>query len=433
MKKKILILGGGASGLAAAYALMKKGHKPTVIEKESALGGLASSYKIGSFDIDKYYHHIFKTDTALLGLIKELELDEKLIWKKTRMGIYYKDKLYNFTTPLDLLLFKPLSITDRLKFGINVLKAKKSAHNLDNTSAERWIIDKWGYEIYEKIFKPLLRTKFGMSMDKASAAFVFGRVKARASSRSGSMMSEKLGYVNGSFQAIIDKLEERLRENGCRIITQAEITELKKNKQDFELAIKENNKTKKITAQCVISTLPLPILSKILKNFEKELLGKIRKIEYQGVICAVIGLKSKLSNLYWINANSDKVPFGGVIEHTNFIPAEHYNGQHIIYVFNYIGQNHRYWKMPDREIMNEYSKGLSAMFKNFKKEDILWHRVSRTRFATPLFTMGYGKSVEELNKPFHGLHFAGSFLVYPESRNINSIISTSFNAVKNIK
>ena len=98
MKNKIVILGGGVAGLASAYTLTKKGYKPIILEKENFIGGLATSYKINNFNIDKYYHHIFKTDLVLLNLINELKLSNKLIWKKTRMGIYYKNKLFNFST-----------------------------------------------------------------------------------------------------------------------------------------------------------------------------------------------------------------------------------------------------------------------------------------------------------------------------------------------
>lgn len=434
MKKDIVILGGGVATLGVAYYLTNKGYNPIIIEKENSLGGLASSYKINNFRIDNYYHLIFSTDDILLKIINDLGLNDRLVWKKVRMDMYYKDRFYPFTSPFDLLLFRPLKFLDRIRFGINILKLRRteSFEYLDSFTAKEWIINNWGIDIYNKIFFPLLKIKFGTSMDKTSAAFVFGRVKARASSRSKMLTSEKFGYVTGGFQVIIDKLEERLKRKGCKIVTKAKITELKKDKKGFEITFILNNRRKKIKTDSVINTLPLPVLSQLLKNFDKTFTNKIKQVEYQGIICASMGLKNKLSNSYWININSDRIPFGGVIEHTNFVPSEYYEGQPIAYMFNYVGQEHRYWKMSDKEIIEEYFKGLLIMFKDFKRENVLWYKVSRNKHATPIFTKGYGEKVKGINDSYKGLKFAGSYLIYPKSRNVNNIIKSGFEAAKSI-
>lgn len=434
MKKDIVILGGGVAALGAAYYLIKKGHKPIIIEKENFLGGLASSYEINNFKIDNYYHIIFGTDDVLLELINDLGLKDRLIWKKVRMDMYYNDRFYHFTSPLDLLFFKPLKFWDRVRFGFNILKVKtKEDFNfLDNISAEEWIINNWGMDTYKKIFFPLLKIKFGTAVDKTSAAFVFGRIKARASSRSKFSFNEKFGYTLGGFQTIINKLEERLKRGNCNIITKAKIIKLKKERKKFEITIKTGNKNRRIKADFVINTLPIPVFLKVSKNLDKIFINKLKQIEYQGIICASVGLRKKLGGSYWVNINSDKVPFGGVIEHTNFVPPEHYGGQHIVYMFNYLDLGHEYWKMSDQEIIENYLNGLSMMFKNFEKQDVLWCKISRNKYATPLFTIGYNEKIKDLNKSYKELKFAGSYLIYPRSRNVNNILKSGFEAAESI-
>ena len=51
-----VIIGGGLAGLAAAYRLAGK-DEIILIEKEPVLGGMASSYRINDYHIEKYYHY----------------------------------------------------------------------------------------------------------------------------------------------------------------------------------------------------------------------------------------------------------------------------------------------------------------------------------------------------------------------------------------
>ena len=64
---KICIIGGGLTGLTAAYALSGR-HDIDLFEKTSAPGGCLSSYQVGNYWIEKYYHHCFSGDKALISL-----------------------------------------------------------------------------------------------------------------------------------------------------------------------------------------------------------------------------------------------------------------------------------------------------------------------------------------------------------------------------
>jgi protoporphyrinogen oxidase len=56
-----------------------------------------------------------------MELVKELNLEDSLMWIKTKMGYYCKGKSYPFATPLDIMMFKPLSFIDRIKLGCLLL------------------------------------------------------------------------------------------------------------------------------------------------------------------------------------------------------------------------------------------------------------------------------------------------------------------------
>ena len=52
MSKKIVILGAGIASLSAASFLAKKGHKVTILEKNSSIGGRARQFSAEGFTFD---------------------------------------------------------------------------------------------------------------------------------------------------------------------------------------------------------------------------------------------------------------------------------------------------------------------------------------------------------------------------------------------
>jgi protoporphyrinogen oxidase len=419
---KVAILGGGVCGLGAAYRLCKAGVDCTVIEKEPEVGGIAGCFKVKDFWIEKYYHHMFKTDNVLLGLAGELGLGDRIVWRESKTAFFHKGRLYPFSSPVDLIRFKPLKMADRLRLGLNVLSLGEEA-GLDAQSAEDWLKGRWSEDIYRVMFKPLLKTKFGIEMGSASAAFVHGRLKARANSRKSGR--ELLGYVKGSFRELTEAMASRLKEAGCKILTNTEAVGLEKKGGAFSVRTKKGV----IDADVVLSTLPLSALWNIAKFRLDE---KVKNIKYRAVVCATFGLNGRLTDYYWTNIIDEDMPFGAVIEHTNWMDSRDYGGDSIIHVVNYCSEKDAIYRMKDAGLVSLFLKSLEKIKPGFGKADVKWHKISRDAYATPLFEKGYGKKIPAIKTGVKGLYLAGSFQVYPHSRNVNNIIEKGFTAAETI-
>ena len=124
MIDKIAIVGGGISGLSAAYFAARKGIRVDVFEKCDRLGGLAASFNFDNLIIEKFYHFICFGDDNLIKLANRLKIDNKIIFKPTKTAFFYNGKYYPFGSPFDLMKFSPLPILQRLRFGQNVIKSK---------------------------------------------------------------------------------------------------------------------------------------------------------------------------------------------------------------------------------------------------------------------------------------------------------------------
>ena len=409
----VAILGAGICGLSAAYYLCNQGIKCKLIEKQKGIGGIACSYKINDFWIEKYYHHLYRTDKTFLKLVEELGIKNKIIWRESTIAFFHKNRFYNFSQPWHLIAFKPLKFLERIKFGMNVLVLGKEP-DLENMTAEEWLVKKWGQNIYSIIFKPLLSMKFGNDMKNASAAFVHGRLKARADSRKGS--KEILGYIDGGFEVFMQALTKYLKKNGCEILTETEVTALEKQKDTFMLRTKD----KDIQSKIVLSTIPLTVLSDI-SDFKTN-------IDYRPVVCMVLGSQKNITDFYWTNVLDKDLPFGAVIEHTNWIKDKY--DVHITYFVNYCNQDSELFLMNEKEITKHFTEGIQKINPEIKEEDILWYRVSKDEHATPVFDKNYRNKIPSTQTNIDGLYLAGSFQVYPESRNMNKIIEKGFEAAE---
>ena len=112
------VLGGGIGGLASAHFLLQAGFTPVVLEASDRLGGLGTWFEHRDVHLDRYYHVILDSDAELCALVKELGIDDRLVWRETGMGFRLGGKLYGFNSPLDLLRFRALSFPDRIRTGL---------------------------------------------------------------------------------------------------------------------------------------------------------------------------------------------------------------------------------------------------------------------------------------------------------------------------
>ena len=424
---KIAIIGSGLAGLSAGYKLCKS-NEIVIFEKDSEIRGMAASYRQDNtgkeYFIEKYYHHIFRSDSELLALIKELGLENKMLWLKGKNAYFIEGKNYPMNTPSEILRFSPLSFTDLIKLGMLVLRIKmvNDAASYDKVKAKDWICETAGKSVYENFFAPLMKSKFGNNAENVSAAWLIGRVKIRSDR---GKEGEKLGYLRGGFNSLIESLSKEVTSCGGKILENKEVTEIVIDEKKVQGVIVDGNF---VACDAVISTVEPRVLDAITKGKLGALQETLRNIHYQGTACALIGLNKGLmkDGNYWLNIKAD-IPFGAVIEHTNFMPFEDY-GEHLVYITSYF-QNEKdiLWKKTEEEVLDSYLRGLEKIFPGFSKAEVRWAKLFRRMDTAPVYEQGYLEKVLPFAADISGLYLAGMFSSsnYPE-RSMNGSVKAGF-------
>jgi len=418
---RIGIIGGGIAGLTAAYELAKNGHDVAVFEKEAELGGQASTFPIGGTRLEKFYHHLFTSDRPIIQLINELGLSPRMRWIDSRVGLFHGGQVYDFVTPLDLLRFTPLSLPNRLWAGLVSVYLQRQAdwRKYESITAKEWLERYAGRSVYNAIWEPLLRSKFGDSYDEVSMTWFWGKMRLRFGSRPKGMQKEQLGYMEGSFQLLIDELEKQIQEMGGEVYPDAPV----------ERVVVEDGKATGLTFHVsrftvrnfdlIIATAPSFAFTEIVPELPSDYIKKLRHVKYQSALCLVLKMKRPLSHIYWMNISDPSIPFVAAIEHTNYMPPEVYGGKHVLYLSNYLSLDSPLFSLSKEALLQEYLPHMQRINPEFDLDWVEESWLFRDDAGQPIVTCHYSQQVPDHQTPIEGLYLANTAQIYPEDRGMN--------------
>ncbi|MBI1370487.1 MAG: FAD-dependent oxidoreductase [Planctomycetes bacterium] len=418
---RIAIVGGGFTGLSAAYELCRAGHDVTIFESDPEVGGLAGSFEVDGVQLERFYHHWFTNDRHVMDLIDELDHHDRILLRPTRTGMYFANGTYRLSTPKDLLTFRPLGFLDRLRLGYLALKARRVSDwmALENITARQWLIEMAGETVYRVMWEPLMKGKFGPYAEEISAVWMWNKLKLRGGSR-GKGGAEMLAYYRGGFAALAQAIADDVRSHGGKIRTRCGVE---------SIVVRDGKATGvraggvEYPAEVVLMTPALPIVADLLENHvDADYAAFLRRIEYLANVCLVLELDRSLSDTYWLNVNDPGFPYVGVIEHTNFEPPETYHGRHIVYLSKYLPADAELYHMTDRQVYEFSVPHIQRMFPAFDRSWVLRHHVWRARYSQPIVSKRYSELIPPTKTPIEGVLLCTMAQIYPEDRGTNYAI-----------
>ncbi len=420
---RVGIIGGGAAGLAAAYELTLRGHYAQVLESAPFLGGQASTFDVGGGRLERGYHHLFVSDRDMAGLIEEIGLGDKLAWLESKVGLYHGGKVWDFGTPMDLLRFKPLSPTQRLRVGFwtFLLQKTRNWRKFEQVTAKEWLSKHMGQRAYGVIWEPLLRGKFGEHHDQVSMTWLWGKIYLRVASRGKGLQKERLGYPMGSFGEVFDVLGQRVVEQGGEVHLSSGVQRVVAENgraTGLEAAL-EGREAQVIGYDAVIATTPSYIFTRLAPGLPGEYLEKLERVKYLSAVMVVLVLDRPLSGKYWMNIADADMPFVALIEHTNLVDKSLYGGNHVVYISNYPSRESPLYQKSGEELVEEFTPYLRKINPEFDRSWIVEFHHHKVDGAQPIVGVDYGQNIPDHRTPVKGLYLANTTQIYPEDRGTN--------------
>lgn len=398
---RIAIIGGGFTGLTAAYELSKKGHKVTIFEREDHLGGLAYGFKQKNWDwhLEAAYHHLFTNDHAIISLCKKLHVP--LIIKRPITANLYKGKTYQFDSPIHLLRFPFLSPLDKLRTGVLAAFCKIYPfwQTLEGKTAKQFAIALGGQPGWRTIWEPLMSAKFGDYANTIAASWLWARIHKRTPS---------LAYIDGGFQTLVSALAAAIKKQGGKIYLNSE----------FKGLNSAFDKT--------LLTVPTPIASKLDSRIIAPAIPHLH--------AQVLILETKepiLKNIYWLSITDASFPFLAVVQHTNFMDKKHYGGKHLTYIGNYLPPDHPYLKMTKEQLLKKFLPYIKKLNPSIDLRSTISYLFVGP-FAQPVHQINYSRVAPKLKTPIPGVYLANMDSIYPWDRGTNYAVELGLRAAQTI-
>ncbi|HEX5660685.1 MAG TPA: protoporphyrinogen oxidase [Polyangiales bacterium] len=331
---RVCVIGGGISGLTAAYRLMQSGAEVELLEGSSRVGGLLGTERVDDTVVETGADSILTEKPWAIALAEELGLRDQVI--ATRKGprgsfLVHRGKLvpiptgFSLIAPADLKALarsSVLSAAGKLRAAAELV-VPRASH--EDESLEGFVVRRLGRELFDNLAQPLAGGIYGADPSKLSLRATMPRfldyerdygsvirgVRARQSS--GATSGARYGLFaafKGGMQQLIDALEKAL---AGRIHTRSVVTSLEGDEQGYRVEVRGQVKS----YDAIVVALPSHVAARLLRTFDPALSSSLGEIAYGSA--ATVTLRWKLADIpRRMDAFGFVVP---VVEHRGIIAS----------------------------------------------------------------------------------------------------------------
>lgn len=426
MGKRVVVVGGGISGLTAAYTLMKNGVDVTVFEKNERGGGSIKTGTEGGYLFEYGPNSTMNSNDEIDNLCRELGLEDERIF-----GSETSKKRYVLRD--GELIPLPMGIVDFLKTRLWSIKGKlrllKEPLVGRNRGGEESVADfvsrRIGREFLDYALDPFvsgvyagdperleLKSTFPKmdDLEKEYGSLIIGAIAKGLKGGEKSRRKKGIFSFKNGMETLPGALTAALGE---RFRGGVEVKSLNKEDDIYTLTLSGGEEVK---AHDVVLSSPAYVNVEILSDVSPEASKYLRKIEYAPIAVVYLGFRREdvahsLDGFGCLIPKKEGKKLLGSLWSSSLFPGRSPEG--MVSLTNFIGgaRNREVVELPDDELLTAVTNDLKDIVG--LKGEPLFIRIIRHGMAIPQYNLGHGERLEKIEsvlKPFPGIYLLGNYL-----------------------
>ena len=421
---RVVILGGGPAGISAAWRLSKLGVPTTVIERDSAVGGMGKTIKVGDYYVDYGPHtfHIRETEEsrAIHEAIQPLFGEDPLILTRgTRVLLQGKEYIY----PLEMLQVltgvSPL-LSFRIVFDYLIATIKSTlAPPKREDSFEEWGVRNLGRTLYDLCFGIYSARVWGLPTSQISSKQAQRVAKLNLKNiilRTLGIKADpatyftKYMYPRQGISVLFENMAREVKAAGNCLLLNSSVVRLEREAGRITRVVYlHDGKEETIECDGVISTLPLPKLVDLMQPaLPESVSAHAKKLRYRSLKLIYIALKrDRLTDYHWVYLLDEHFRVNRMSEQKNVSPEMIPPGRTVLCIELSCWRDEPVWKASDEEVYRIALKDMMKMGYGITESEVEDYFVTDIPTAYPVYELNFE---DHLIPTLEGVHAVPNLL-----------------------
>jgi len=401
--KKVVVIGAGITGLAAAWNLLETGgFDVTLVEGRSSIGGLASTFHRGDIATDLGPHRLYTELDEARAIFADL-LGDKILRVERSSRMLLDGRWIAYPLRFGELL-GALGPTTLLRFGASLAAARVGSAFSRKPAASfaESMKRAFGAAAYRKVFEPYARKVWRTDPAELSAEVARVRLPnrgvGRAFGRGGGGPLREFSYIRGGIGKLAEVLAERIISKGGHILLNTRAVALETGADSKVCRVKAESlgRVSPIAADFVISTTPLPVLGEMLGGFDAEVRSATKNLQYLALVLVVLVVgRENVGKDHWLYFPQEPPIATRACEPKNFDSSLAPREKTSLCCEITCRRDEALYRLPDEEAVARVMEDLCSIGL-VSKDEIIDGWVVREDWGYPLYAKGFERALEDI-------------------------------------
>jgi protoporphyrinogen oxidase len=416
MIKKVIVLGGGISGLSVAWKLAESGISVDVIEAKEYVGGLAATIETNGYKMDFGPHALFSEDEKILNVIKNL-FDDEIPAGIRDVRLYMDGKYLRYPLNAEDILLK-LGIRPSAKCFISFVIEKlrrEQKYGPYGPNMEQWSVGQFGKALHELFFKPYTEQFWDVQCNELSPDCIpsykhMSFLKTLKLLLTPKKRKENLSiidremlplyYPRDGFGSIAERVALRVALSKGRVNKNLRVVEIRRlsNGGFLVKAQTKEREVREFEADYLVTTIPISDFVRMLSpEVSSQVKKAAQKLEYLSLLVLYL-VTEKTEVLDCMYEYCLEKPYNRITDVNQFtlVPVSAREGN-MLSIEQSCHLGARWWQQSKENLFKTYIPHIEreGILKESEVTDIFLLKASH---AYPMYLYGYNESLETFKR-----------------------------------